>query len=550
MKISQKLILIILGIFTSGQTALALPSVSKINEQNQALLLAKESIEQDSESENQEEDRETTTEDNSSTERESAEEATEKKDKPTPEEIARHQKFIEADRLYLKGNKIEAAKIYRQLKEPLFIEKTKKPEENKPQAIYDLDSLSPGGRVYWRIHQEGIEQQLESKIFSPIELLVTQHPEFIPGHLSYARSLANYEGQEAALRILEQAVAQYPNEPKLLEAKIAADIQAERWLDASVTARQFALLNPEHQESARFARLADEYLEEYRDYLRSELTYNAIGGVITGALGYALTGNLFGPISAIETTMMLMRGESSIGESVAKRAKKQLPMVEDEKVLQYVREVGKKVTDVAGREDFEYEFHVIMDDQLNAFALPGGKVFVNAGAIMNMNSEAELAGLLAHEVAHADLSHGFQLVSRGNLTTSVAQYIPYVGSAAANLIVLNYSRDMERQADLYGTKILVSAGYAADGVRNLMVTLDEIAKEEDRSIPPAWLSTHPETQERINYLETLIVENKLDRYAYEGVDRHSKIKQRVEKLWEEYKQTDEYKERYGDEEDS
>ena len=329
-----------------------------------------------------------------------------------------------------------------------------------------------------------------------------------------------------------------------------ADIAAKRWLDASVTARQFALLNPNHAEAEKFTQLADNYLEEYRGHLRSQLTANAIGSVITGAVGFALTGNLFGPISAIETTMMLMRGESAIGKSVAKKAQKRLPMVEDEEVLQYVREVGKKVTDVAGRDDFEYEFHVIMDDQLNAFALPGGKVFVNAGAIMNMNSEAELAGLLAHEVSHAALSHGFQLVAKGNFTASVVQYIPYIGSAAANLIVLDYSRDMERQADLYGTKMLVSAGYAADGVRNLMVKLDEIAKEDEQPIPPAWLSTHPETKERINYLEKLIVTNKLDRYAYEGVDRHSQVKEKVEKLWAEYKETDEYKERYGDREDS
>ena len=190
-----------------------------------------------------------------------------------------------------------------------------------------------------------------------------------------------------------------------------------------------------------------------------------------------------------------------------------------------------------------------MDDQLNAFALPGGKVFVNAGAIMNMDSEAELAGLLAHEIAHAALSHGFQLVAKGNLTANVVQYIPYIGSAAANLIVLNYSRDMERQADVYGTKMLVGAGYAADGVRNLMVQLDEIAKEDDHPLPPAWLSTHPETKTRIRSLENLIVSHNLDRYAYEGVSRHSKIKKKVNKLWKEYQKTDEYKERYGEDED-
>ena len=554
MKLSQHLVLITLSIFVSGQTSLAIQPTSKVSQQNQSerktLLLAKEEIKSEEQADSNQKDRETTAENESPSEAESATGETEEKTQPTPEEIARHQKFIEADRLYLAGDKIAAAKIYRQLKKPWNVEKTKTTEDNKPKAIYAPQKLSPGGKVYWRIHKEGLEQQLESKIFTPIELLVKKHPEFILGHLSYASALQNDERPEEALQVLEQAVAKYPNEPKLLTAKMEADIAAERWLDASVTARQFALLNPNHTETEKFTQLADNYLEEYRGYLRSQLTANAIGGIITGAVGFALTGNLFGPISAIETTMMLMRGESAIGRSVAKKAQKRLPMMEDEEVLEYVREVGKKITDVTGRNDFEYEFHVIMDDRLNAFALPGGKVFVNAGAIMNMNSEAELAGLLAHEVAHAALSHGFQLVAKGNFTASVVQYIPYVGSAAANLIVLDYSRDMERQADLYGTKMLVSAGYAADGVRNLMVKLDEIAKEDEQPIPPAWLSTHPETKERISYMEKLIVANKLDRYAYEGVDRHSQVKEKVEQLWEDYKQTDEYKERYGDPEDS
>ena len=104
-------------------------------------------------------------------------------------------------------------------------------------------------------------------------------------------------------------------------------------------------------------------------------------------------------------------------------------------------------------------------------------------------------------------------MSEGNLTNSVVQYIPYAGGTVSNLIVLNYSRKMERQADVLGTQILASAGYAADGLRNLMVTLNE--GKEDLGVL-AWLSTHPETQERVHYLEELIVNNGYNRYAYEG----------------------------------
>ena len=106
---------------------------------------------------------------------------------------------------------------------------------------------------------------------------------------------------------------------------------------------------------------------------------------------------------------------------------------------------------------------------------------------------------MAHEVSHAALSHGFQLATKGNLTANVVSYIPYVGNVASSLIVLNYSRDMEKQADLFGTRILVNAGYAADGVRNLMAQLQESPQEH--SEPPAWLSSHPNTKERISYME-------------------------------------------------
>jgi predicted Zn-dependent protease len=174
-----------------------------------------------------------------------------------------------------------------------------------------------------------------------------------------------------------------------------------------------------------------------------------------------------------------------------------------------------------------------MDDNFNAFSLPGGKIFVNAGVIMQTDSEAELAGLLAHEISHSALSHGFQLTTKGNLTANIVSYLPYVGNTASSLIVLNYSREMEKQADVFGTRILVNAGYAADGMRNLMAKLDESRKEDDPE-PPEWLSSHPNNQERIAYMEKLVVEQNLDRYAYEGVYRHQHVKQLVQEKWQKY----------------
>ncbi|AFZ37182.1 peptidase M48 Ste24p [Stanieria cyanosphaera PCC 7437] len=467
---------------------------------------------------------------------------------PTSEQIIRYLKLATADQLYLDGKKTAAEKLYREVKQPWEIEKNLTRQTKIAKPFYETEKLSPAGAVYWRTYQSGLKQNLVSKIVVPLQLLVEKQPEFIPGHIHYATALQKQAKTEEALKVLEAAISQYPNEPQLLRVKIAADLADKNWLDASITARQFALFNPQHPEAAEFTQLADQYLENFQSHLRGQLRENAIGSLITGAVGYALTGNLFGPISALETTIMLLRGESAVGESTAKQAQKYLPMVQDQEVLNYVRNVGQKVAAVSGRNEFDYEFYVVMDDQINAFALPGGKIFINAGTIMKTESEAELAGLLAHEIAHAVLSHGFQLVSRGSFTSNVVQYIPYVGGLTGNLIVLNYSRDMERQADTFGTKMLVNAGYAADGVRNLMVKLDQEVAKEKQPEPPAWLSTHPQSKDRISDLENLIIKNNLNRYAYEGVAKHQKISQKVAQLWHQYQQTEEYKERQREDE--
>ncbi len=466
---------------------------------------------------------------------ESEKETEAKAKKPTPEEIARLEKLALADQLYLAGDKAAAVQLYRQAKEAWEIEPKKVIEKSESAIVFtDPEKLSPVGKVFWRNYQQGKKQQFESKVLSSLKLLTTREPQFLSGHIHYAKALLEYERASESLQVLERAVNLYPHEPEILRAKMNADIAEEKWLDASIMARQYALFNPDSPKAEEFNQLAEEYLAEYQSNLRSSITWNAIGNAIVGTVGYALTGSLFGPFSALETTSLLLRGESAVGEVSAGQITKQIPLMKDEAVNNYVNQIGQKIASASGREEFDYQFYIVMDDALNAFALPGGKIFVNVGAIMETDSEAELAGLLAHEVAHSALSHGFQLVTKGNLTANIVSYIPYVGNTASGLIVLNYSRGMEKQADIFGTRILVNAGYAADGVRNLMAQLHESHQDEDNPEPPAWLSSHPNTKARISYMEQLIVDNNLNRYSYEGVEQHQKIKKLVTAKWEEY----------------
>lgn len=386
-----------------------------------------------------------------------------------------------------------------------------------------------------RPHQfdAGIESGLKTRILVPLELLAKNYPEFLPGQALYAQYLLEYDRADEAIALIEAAVARYPTNPDLLKAETRVLMAEEKWLEAAITCRQFTVLNPTHPERETMAALGQENLNRFRSEMNQALTGNLLTNIIAGVGGYLLTGGLLGPFTAINSTMTLLQGESAIGEQVANQAKAQLPMVEDPAVLDYVNRIGQKMAALTGRDEFDYQFYVVMDKELNAFALPGGKVFVNAGALVKTDSEAELAGLISHEVSHAVLSHGFQMVTQGNLTSSLAAFIPIpeVASIAAGLVISGYSREMERQADVLGTQILSTGGYAGDGLHNLMITLKE---EYGGGGGAGWFASHPATDERISYLKQLITEGGYNRYAYEGVEPHLRVRHQVSKLIAQY----------------
>ncbi|MBD2463819.1 M48 family metalloprotease [Oscillatoria sp. FACHB-1407] len=444
-------------------------------------------------------------------------------DRPTDlDPNQRQQLLIEGDRLWLQGRREDAEFLYRKAKNPFQSVSV----SDRPDPIYDPEQLSPAARVYWREAEAGRGTNLVTRVMVPLELLTEQYPQFIPGNILYAEVLVEQEQPDEALRVLERAATLYPNEPALIRARVAALAEQEQHLEASIAARQYALLNADAPDAPEFTQLADENLQAFQSRMRRRITGNAIANVLTGALSYALTGGFLGPLSAIQTSVVLLRGESAVGEGAAERISQRLEMVEDEEVVTYVNELGQRLARVSGRNDFEYRFYVVQDDELNAFALPGGKIFINAGAILEANSEAELAGLISHELAHAVLSHGFQLMTQGSATANLLDIVPY-GGIVTDLAVLSYSRDMERQADALGTRMLASAGFAADGLRNLMVTLEE---QEEGSPPFEWLSTHPDTGDRVRAMELQIEQNGYNRYAYEGVERHLAIQERVQSL--------------------
>jgi beta-barrel assembly-enhancing protease len=195
-----------------------------------------------------------------------------------------------------------------------------------------------------------------------------------------------------------------------------------------------------------------------------------------------------------------------LGRQVSADAEKQLQMLNDARVDAYLSRLGKKLSARAPGEKYPYQFKAVNDLSINAFALPGGFLYVNRGTIEAADSEAQLAGVVAHEIAHAALRHGTNQASKAYIAQmplavlgglggqSIAGVLAKIGGGfAANSVLLKYSRDAERQADLMGAQILYDAGYDPRG----MTQFFEKMQAQGGSRGPQWLSSHPDTQNRI-----------------------------------------------------
>ncbi len=186
------------------------------------------------------------------------------------------------------------------------------------------------------------------------------------------------------------------------------------------------------------------------------------------------------------------------------------PFVTDPKIQEYVEAVGMKIARVSDRPNLPYEFTVLNNSIPNAWALPGGKIAINRGLLLELNSEAELAAVLAHEIVHSAARHGAQMMEKSILMgigilglEGLMHDHKYedvvVGSAAvgAGLITLQYSRQAELEADKYGIKYMSKAGYNPKAAVILQETFLRLEREKD----PQWMgglfSTHPPSQERL-----------------------------------------------------
>jgi Zn-dependent protease with chaperone function len=206
--------------------------------------------------------------------------------------------------------------------------------------------------------------------------------------------------------------------------------------------------------------------------------------------------NIFSPQQDVE-----------IGREVSRDAERQLPMLNDRRVDSYLNSLGQRLAAKAPGERYPYQFKAVNDASINAFALPGGFLYVNRGVIEAADNEAQLAGVMGHEIGHVALRHGTNQASKAYLyqvplgvlggvvgSNSIGAILAQIGAGfAVNSVLLKYSRDAERQADLIGTQILYDNGYDP----RAMAQFFEKLQEGKGGRGPEWFSSHPNPENRI-----------------------------------------------------
>ncbi len=197
--------------------------------------------------------------------------------------------------------------------------------------------------------------------------------------------------------------------------------------------------------------------------------------------------------------------EVEIGKEVVKDVESTEKVLSNTQVQNYVNKIGKKVAKVCDRKDVKYTFKVLDSEEINAFACPGGYIYIYAGLMKMMDNEAQLAAVLAHEVGHVVARHsvkrlqavyGYSILMEVALGDKMGKTAQQMVDAAAGLILLGYGRDNEYEADNYGILYEKKAGYNPKG----MIQLFNKFKTMEGKPPSTFeklLSSHPPAKDRI-----------------------------------------------------
>ena len=229
--------------------------------------------------------------------------------------------------------------------------------------------------------------------------------------------------------------------------------------------------------------------------------------------------------------------EIRISSQFRREARRRLKFIEDPEVELYVARIGRRILDAVGNTRYPYRFFVIEDSSMNAFAVPGGSIFVHSGLIKRVETSDELASVVAHEIVHVNARHFATLSSATDTTMMIGMLgvflAPVLGPAAlagpavAMTQQLEFSRQMEEQADNLGVGYLARAGYDPEAAVSLMKRMyrERILNPVGR---PSYLMTHPLTRKRIANVTASIRALGLTRPRFKDADRIERVKLLIE----------------------
>ena len=222
------------------------------------------------------------------------------------------------------------------------------------------------------------------------------------------------------------------------------------------------------------------------------------------------------PVSGLpEVTLISVEQEKKIGEEEAKKVEAQMGLLDDRQFLPYLDALGQRLAKESPRQDVTHQFHVADMAEPNAFALPGGYVYVSRGLLALVNSEDELAGVVGHEIGHVAARHTVQKISKqgpfaavfgiasglaGIVSPLAANIIGGVGDLTQGLLFSPYSRSQETAADRVGQEMAAKAGWDPAALSVFLSSLErevELLSQSKEPRKPSFFDSHPATPDRV-----------------------------------------------------
>jgi len=240
-----------------------------------------------------------------------------------------------------------------------------------------------------------------------------------------------------------------------------------------------------------------------RHIIKKIIVTAGVAALIVGAVSCALN-----PVTGKRELMLMSASdELAMGQQTDPQILQTYGKYEDADLARYVNALGKRLGALSHQPNLTYSIQVLDSPVVNAFAVPGGYVYLTRGILAYLNDEAELAGVVAHEIGHIAARHSAQQYSKaqfaqlglglGSAVSKTFRKYAGVAQAGVGLLFLSFSRSNEREADALGVEYSAKAGYDSNHMANLFVSLERLNPGESRGGLPGWFSTHPNPENRI-----------------------------------------------------